>query len=115
VTARTLIRLTALSGAIAVIASAFGAHGATGKTAEWFKTGGEYELVHALAAIVAVRLGVRVAGWLMLGGSVLFAGTLYAMGLGGPLWLGAVTPLGGLAMIAGWLWLAWRAVELSEG
>ena len=110
-----IIRLAAISGAIAVIAGAFGAHGAMGKAVEWFKTGGEYELIHALAAIVAVRLGARPVAWLMLGGSVLFAATLYAMGLGGPLWLGAVTPLGGLAMILGWLWLAWRATERVGG
>jgi uncharacterized membrane protein YgdD (TMEM256/DUF423 family) len=110
-----LIRLAAISGAVAVTAGAFGAHGATGKAVEWFKTGGEYELIHALAAIAAVRLGIRPAAWLMLGGSSLFAATLYAMGLGAPLWLGAVTPLGGLAMILGWLWLAWRATERAEG
>lgn len=113
--ARALIRLAALSAAIAVVAGAFGAHGATGKAVEWFKTGGEYELIHALAAIVALRLGVRPAAGLMLGGSALFAATLYAMGLGAPLWLGAVTPLGGLAMILGWLWLAWRATERVGG
>lgn len=110
-----LIRVAALSGAIAVIAGAFGAHGATGKAVEWFRIGGEYELIHALAAIVTVRLGIGPAAWLMLGGSALFAVTLYAMGLGGPLWLGVVTPIGGLAMIAGWLWLAWRATERMEG
>lgn len=107
---RTLVRLAALCGAIAVIAGAFGAHGAEGKAAEWLRTGAQYGMVHALAVMVAVRLGVKLAAILLLGGSALFAATLYLMALGGPLWLGAVTPLGGLGMIVGWLVLAWRAV-----
>ena len=106
---RKLIRLSALSGGLAVIAGAFGAHGVSGAPAEWLKTGGEYEMVHALAAIAAVQLGNRVAAILFLGGSVLFAATLYAMALGAPHWLGIVTPVGGLGMIAGWLLLAWRS------
>ncbi|HYZ47615.1 MAG TPA: DUF423 domain-containing protein, partial [Sphingomonas sp.] len=45
--------------------------------------------------------------WMLLGGATLFAATLYAMALGAPRWLGAVTPVGGVLMIAGWLWVAW--------
>jgi len=108
VSAVTLARLAALSAAIAVIAGAFGAHGAEGKAVQWLKTGGEYELIHALATLVALRMGVRTAAMLLLGGSALFAATLYAMALGGPLWLGAITPVGGVGMIAGWLVLAWQ-------
>lgn len=105
---RTLIRLAAVSGAIAVMAGAFGAHGVAGKPAEWLKTGGQYELIHALAAIVAAQLGADLAASLLLGGSILFAGTLYAMAFGAPHILGAVTPAGGVGMILGWLLLAWR-------
>ena len=105
---KLLIRLAALSGALAVVAGAFGAHGVSGQPAEWLKTGGEYEMIHALAAIVAVQLGNRIAAILFLGGSALFAATLYAMALGAPHWLGIVTPVGGLGIIAGWLLLAWR-------
>ena len=103
------VRLAALSGAIAVIAGAFGAHGAVGKPAEWLRTGAEYQMIHAVAALVAAKL-VRadLAALLMLAGSALFAGTLYAMALGAPHWLGAVTPVGGLGMIGGWLVLAFR-------
>ena len=104
-----LIRFAALSGALAVMAGAFGAHGAAGQPAEWLKTGGEYELIHALAAIVAVQLGADGAAALLLGGSLLFAATLYAMAFGAPHIVGAVTPLGGVGMILGWLLLAWRA------
>ena len=99
--------LAALSGAIAVAAGAFGAHGASGVAQEWLKTGGQYQLMHAVAALVAMRMGATGAGWLFVVGGAVFAGTLYAMALGAPHWLGAVTPIGGAALIAGWLWLAW--------
>jgi uncharacterized membrane protein YgdD (TMEM256/DUF423 family) len=99
--------LAALSGALAVSAGAFGAHGAGGQAAEWLRTGGQYQLVHAVAALVAVRVEARVPAWLFVGGSGLFAATLYLMALGLPRWLGAVTPIGGAALIGGWLWLAW--------
>ncbi|MES2441592.1 MAG: DUF423 domain-containing protein [Pseudomonadota bacterium] len=101
--------LAAVSGAIAVAAGAFGAHAAQGEAAGWLRTGGEYQLIHAVAALVAVRMGARGAAWLFVGGAAVFAGSLYLMALGLPRWLGAVTPLGGAALIGGWLWLAWRA------
>lgn len=104
---RLVTILAALSGALAVAAGAFGAHGASGQAAEWLRTGGQYQLIHAVAALVAVRMEARVSAWLFVGGAAVFAGTLYLMALGLPRWLGAVTPLGGAALIAGWLWLAW--------
>ncbi len=71
------------------------------------ETGAEYEMIHAVGALVAVKLlRAPLAAALLLGGSLLFAGTLYAMAFGAPHWLGAVTPLGGAGMIAGWLLLA---------
>lgn len=99
--------LAGLSGALAVGAGAFGAHGASGEPAEWLKTGGQYQLAHAIAALVALQLGARGAAWVFLVGAMIFAGTLYLMALGLPRWLGAVTPIGGVLLIAGWLWLAW--------
>lgn len=99
----------ALSGAIAVAAGAFGAHGASGQAQEWLKTGGQYQLIHAVAALVALRMEARGPGWLFVGGSAIFAGTLYLMALGAPRWFGAITPIGGAMLIAGWLWLAWTA------
>lgn len=103
---RLVTMLAALSGAIAVAAGAFGAHGVEGQAAEWLKTGGQYQLIHAVAALVAVRIGARGPAWLFVGGAAVFAGTLYLMALGLPHWLGAITPIGGLALIGGWLWLA---------
>ncbi len=99
--------LAALSGAIAVAAGAFGAHGVSGQPAEWLRTGGQYQLIHAVAALVALRLEARGPAWLFVAGGAIFAVTLYAMALGAPRWLGAVTPIGGALMIAGWLWLGW--------
>ncbi|AQR75594.1 DUF423 domain-containing protein [Sphingomonas sp. LM7] len=96
----------ALSGALAVAAGAFGAHGVDGQAAEWLRTGGQYQLIHAVAALVAVRMGAKGPAWLFVGGAAVFAGTLYLMALGLPRWLGAVTPIGGVGMILGWLWLA---------
>ncbi|WNO52672.1 DUF423 domain-containing protein [Stakelama saccharophila] len=103
--------LAALSGAMAVAAGAFGAHGASGDAAEWLKTGGQYQLIHAVAALVALRLEAKAPAILFLGGATLFAGTLYLMALGLPRWLGAITPIGGTALIVGWLWLAWIGLK----
>ena len=103
---RLVSTLAALSGALAVAAGAFGAHGASGDAVDWLRTGGQYQLVHAVAALVAVRMGARGPAWLFVGGAAVFAGTLYLMAAGLPRWLGAVTPVGGVALIAGWLWLA---------
>ena len=103
--------LAALSGAIAVAAGAFGAHGASGAAVEWLKTGAHYQLVHAVAALVALRWEARGPGWLFVAGGAVFAGTLYLMALGAPRWFGAITPIGGVLLIAGWLWLAWVAVR----
>jgi len=101
--------LAALSGALAVAAGAFGAHGASGQAGEWLKTGGQYQLIHAVAALVALKMAAKGPAALFVVGALVFAGTLYLMALGAPRWLGAITPLGGAALIAGWLWLAWIA------
>nr|WP_077507733.1 DUF423 domain-containing protein [Sphingomonas sp. LM7] len=103
---RLVTIFAALSGALAVAAGAFGAHGVDGQAAEWLRTGGQYQLIHAVAALVAVRMGAKGPAWLFVGGAAVFAGTLYLMALGLPRWLGAVTPIGGVGMILGWLWLA---------
>ena len=103
--------LAALSGALAVAAGAFGAHAAQGDAAEWLKTGGHYQLIHAVAALVAWKLEAKGPAWCFIAGGAIFAGTLYLMALGLPRWLGAVTPVGGAALIAGWLWLAWQVAR----
>ena len=103
--------LAALSGAIAVAAGAFGAHGASGPAVEWLKTGAQYQLIHVVAALVAVRMEARGPAWLFVIGAAIFALTLYAMALGAPRSFGAITPIGGALLIGGWLWLAWSAAR----
>ncbi len=97
---------------------AFGAHALKSHLGAdalgWWHTGVEYQMWHGLAVLLLGLSGMpwtRTSAWLFAGGVFVFSGTLYAMALGGPTWLGAVTPIGGLAMIAGWTLLAWRALR----
>src|SRR5581483_3075444 len=115
-------RLFALLGALlaflAVGAGAFGAHALRGRLTpdllEVFETAARYQMYHALALLAAAWVSQRwpgqasqAAGWLFLVGIVVFCGSLYLLSLTGLRWLGAITPLGGLALLAGWLALAW--------
>jgi uncharacterized membrane protein YgdD (TMEM256/DUF423 family) len=108
---RIWLALAALGGLLAVGFGAFGAHGvAVPKAKDWLATGAHYQLVHGVAAMLVVMLrgqGLRVAGAApaFVIGAAIFAGTLYAMALGAPRILGAVTPLGGLGMMLGWVLL----------
>ena len=111
-----LIALGALNAAFAVGAGAFAAHGLRdrldARALEVFETAARYQMYHALAILLAGLLATRAAqtaGWIFQAGIVLFSGSLYALALTGIMGLGAVTPLGGLAFIVGWLWLAWSA------
>jgi len=102
----------ALSAALAIAAGAFGAHGVESDQArDWLKTGGIYQLIHAVAAI-AMLPAARGPAVLMLAGAAVFAGTLYLMALGAPRWFGAITPVGGTAMIVAWLWAGWIFLRL---
>lgn len=112
------VALGAINLAIAVILGAFGAHGLkarlTPEQMAWWHTGCEYHFIHALGllglgVLLAARpeLGLpRGVGVCLLLGILVFSGSLYAMALGAPRWFGAITPIGGTAFIAGWLWLA---------
>jgi uncharacterized membrane protein YgdD (TMEM256/DUF423 family) len=118
--------IAAASAAVAVAAGAFGAHALRARLEprllEVFETGARYQMYHALAlfavAWVASRLPVggsgaaTLSGWLFVGGTVLFSGSLYAMALTGIRGLGAITPLGGVCFIAGWIALAVAASRL---
>jgi len=114
-TPRTWTGLAATSALLAVGFGAFGAHGVSDpKAAEWLRIGAQYQMTHALAVFAAFglhRAGVRGMGLavaLFLAGTLLFAGSLYAMALGAPRVLGAITPLGGLSFMIGWAIVAWR-------
>jgi uncharacterized membrane protein YgdD (TMEM256/DUF423 family) len=112
----------AVNGFLAVAAGAFGAHGLEGKVSPRelaiFATAAQYHLIHALA-IVAAALAARgeararatLAAALFLAGIVLFSGSLYFLVLAHSLALVLVTPLGGLAFLAGWAMLAWAALK----
>ena len=103
----TIAFWAALSAALAIAAGAFGAHGAPSAQAkDWLRTGGLYQLIHAIAAI-ALLPAARGPAVLMLVGAAVFAGTLYLMAIGAPRWFGAITPIGGTAMILAWLWAGW--------
>ncbi|MGQ0654684.1 MAG: DUF423 domain-containing protein [Betaproteobacteria bacterium] len=117
---RLFFGLGALSGFIAVALGAFGAHGLKAKlTPEvlaTFEIGVRYQMFHALALLAcgwaATRwpgAAVSAAGWLFVAGTLLFSGSLYVLALTGARWLGAVAPVGGVALLAGWLFLAWGA------
>ena len=111
------LRLAAVSGFLGVALGAFGAHGlesrATPEQLEWWRTAVLYQFFHvpALIALALVPEG-SARTWSVrsfLAGTLVFSGTLYALALGGPRWLGAVTPLGGLSLMAGWIGLALSA------
>jgi uncharacterized membrane protein YgdD (TMEM256/DUF423 family) len=118
--ARLFFTLGCLSALGAVALGAFGAHGLRTRVAPdmltVFEVGVRYQLYHALALLAVGLLAGRVpagavaaAGWLFVAGTVIFSGSLYALVLSGQRWLGAVTPLGGLAFLVGWAVLAWAA------
>ena len=112
--------LGAVNAAMSVAAGAFGAHGLkTILSADMlavFETASRYQMYHGLGLVAAGLLGTRagargpaMAGWCFVTGIVLFSGSLYVLALSGARWLGAVTPLGGAAFLAGWIALAWSA------
>lgn len=120
-TRRTWMTLAALSGFVAVAVSAFAAHGiADPQAKDWLKTGATYQFMHTMATAACATFmnigarGARIAPAFFLSGIVLFSGSLYAMALGGPRWLGAVTPLGGLLFLVGWAVLAWSARRVDQ-
>jgi uncharacterized membrane protein YgdD (TMEM256/DUF423 family) len=112
----TTIRIGCVLAAFAVVAGALGSHALDlpEPAAGQYETAVRYHMYHALGLLVAGilgRLGHRTgtAAWCMLLGSLVFSGTVYAIALGGPKWLGAITPLGGLSLIVAWLLLALAA------
>jgi uncharacterized membrane protein YgdD (TMEM256/DUF423 family) len=116
---KTFIVIGAVAMALGVILGAFGAHGLKNKLTPdllaVYQTGVEYHLYHALGLILVGVLinqfpqvaGLHTGGWLLLAGIVIFSGSLYVLAISGIRWLGAITPIGGTAFIAGWLWIAW--------
>jgi uncharacterized membrane protein YgdD (TMEM256/DUF423 family) len=101
-----LVIAAAASAILAIAAGAFAAHAMSGKPVEWLHTGMEYQLAHAIVAMSLSRVAKwRMCAWIMICAAGVFSGSLYLMAIGLPHWLGAVTPLGGVGMMAGWLCL----------
>jgi uncharacterized membrane protein YgdD (TMEM256/DUF423 family) len=120
---RTFLLIGALAGFLGVAFGAFGAHALRARLSPEmlavFETGVRYQMYHALAILLVSatipRFGgwlIVAAGWLMTVGIVLFSGSLYALALTGVTTLGAITPIGGLAFLAGWACLAVAAALL---
>ena len=113
---RYAVFFAGVNGAMAVMGGAFAAHGLDPVTdaarIELLRTASQYQLIHTLAMLACVALGVWRAVPLLFGcGNIFFSLALYGLALGGPKWLGAVAPVGGLCYIIGWLVLAvseWR-------
>jgi uncharacterized membrane protein YgdD (TMEM256/DUF423 family) len=112
----------ALLGFLGVAAGAFGAHALrahlTPEHLAIYQTGVQYQMYHALA-IVAVgaqtRYDLAKVAWLFSVGILIFSGSLYLLAITGITWLGAITPVGGLAFLGGWTLLAWKALKDSPG
>jgi uncharacterized membrane protein YgdD (TMEM256/DUF423 family) len=118
---RTWTTLAAVAGFVSVAVGAFAAHGVGDPRAqELLKTGSQYALMHAVATLACAGFPPQAAGRIggaaafFLAGVLLFSGSLYALAAGAPRWIGAVTPLGGLAFLAGWAVLAWTARGLDR-
>ena len=117
---RLFFMLGSLSAFVAVVLGAFGAHALKARLPAdllaVFEVGVRYQMAHALALLAVAWAHTRwpggvltTGGWLFVTGTVFFSGSLYLMALTGTRWLGAVTPIGGVAWLAAWLCLAWAA------
>ena len=116
--AKLFITLASVSGMLAVVFGAFGAHALKGKLDDQalkvFETAVQYHFYHTFALLVVGVIALnqpqtvllKSSGWLFVIGILVFSGSLYLLSLTGVRWLGAITPLGGLALIAGWACLA---------
>lgn len=116
---KALFVYAALSGAVSVILGAFGAHALKGslesRLLDAFETGVTYQMTHALVMLVVLGLALvwdsraafLIAAAAFAVGMLLFSGSLYLLALTGMKWLGPVTPIGGVFLIAGWFTFAW--------
>ncbi len=123
---RRFLLLGAFSGFLAVAAGAFGAHALravlTPDLLAVFETGARYQMYHALALLLVSVLSasapqrrvVAVAGWCFVGGTLLFSGSLYLLALTGTRWWGAVTPVGGVFFLTGWVCLGVAAIVREQ-
>ncbi len=116
---KSIIVTGALLAGLAVMLGAFGAHALKAKVSPEdltiFETAVKYHMYHALGLILIGFLGfhypskaIQLPAWMMMVGILIFSGSLYVLVLSGIRWLGAITPIGGISLIAGWLLLAFN-------
>lgn len=121
-TERLFFGLGSASGFVAVALGAFAAHALKNRLPPdllaVFEVGVRYQMYHALALLAVAWASTQwpspaltAGGWLFVAGTVIFSGSLYALALSGERWLGAITPIGGVALLAGWACLAWAALR----
>lgn len=117
---RAWLTFAAVLGFLCVALGAFGAHGLADLRAQtWARTGAEYGFIHVLACFACLALvqagaaRARLAPPFFLVGAVIFTGTLAGLSLGGPFWLGAITPIGGVLFLVGWALMAWAVRGLD--
>lgn len=115
--AKTVLIIAGIMGALSVGIGAFGAHGleatlTANNRIDTFETGVKYQFYHTLALVLLGLLMLNVqhqylnyAAWSFIAGTIIFSGSLYVLSLTNMTWLGAITPIGGLAFILGWLFL----------
>ena len=120
---KTFLLLASILGGLAVALGAFGAHALENRLSadllSTYEIGVRYHFYHALALLGVVAVISRWpeantavwAGWLFVVGILIFSGSLYILAFTGIRWLGAITPIGGVAFIAGWACLAWTALR----
>lgn len=119
---RFLVTAGAIAAGLAVVLGAFGAHALEGRVTperlETFETGVRYQMYHSLALLFVGWAAVQHlgglamwAGYLFIFGIIVFSGSLYLLVLTDTGWLGAVTPFGGAAFIAGWGLLVWALLQ----
>ncbi|MEM7793688.1 MAG: DUF423 domain-containing protein [Cyanobacteria bacterium P01_C01_bin.118] len=125
-TARLCIAIASILGGLSVAGGAFGAHALkqqlTDKALDTFELGTRYQMYHSLVLLVVGLLWLQLpnndwfgyASWAFIIGILIFSGSLYGLSLSGVKILGAITPLGGLALIIGWGLLATAALTLTN-
>ena len=124
--AKLFLTLGSLSGLLAVVLGAFGAHALKTRldsaSLAIFETASQYHFYHSLALLAVGVLALshpasgtlKASGWLFFGGMMIFSGSLYVLSVSGIRWLGAITPIGGLGFIAGWALLAYASWSIVE-
>lgn len=124
-TQRLFLIAGAVSAFISIAAGAFGAHllkmHLTAEMLQVFETAVRYQMYHALALcvlaiVIRTELGWwgNTSGWLFILGTLLFPGSLYVLSMTGIRWLGAITPLGGIAFLFGWICLVMHVLKTAK-